>query len=412
MRWNVHGKDAATGQPVVLGVDEAEATHAVQSALSKRILVSHVTRGIALGSGTLASSGILRRVVLPLMAAAVVLLVSLTAGLYFANQHSRQQMSLAVAEQNHLAESLRQTEALLHQAEAHSAALEGANGGKAAQMVAAMEMARQQLAAAQTELAANGASIAALERNATQAAALKTELESAQKKLLDAQAQVKALDRQIADNRSKWTQAEPAMKRVATLEASNKALAAQMEAMKGQLLELVAKPAPEAAKAPDDPADAAAQRTHMWALKTGYDAASDFVALRFDNNVTTIGTSGGSSLVTVTATLPANACTLTMKTDRHRVYWATLTLSFSADAPKERLAENTQLVREFTRTFAPNWKNAEAWFSDAMKQLADKDTNERLVLVGDDFKISLCNNKVGLYTAKIESPHDALVDDQ
>ena len=45
MQWHVHGTDAATGRRVTLEVEHAQATGAVQAAMSKRILVEYVTGG-------------------------------------------------------------------------------------------------------------------------------------------------------------------------------------------------------------------------------------------------------------------------------------------------------------------------------------------------------------------------------
>src|ERR1700753_3862800 len=63
MRWHVHGTDATTGHDVVLAMDQQEATQAVQAAIAKRILVSHVTRDAGEG---------LRRMLLPLTSVALV----------------------------------------------------------------------------------------------------------------------------------------------------------------------------------------------------------------------------------------------------------------------------------------------------------------------------------------------------
>ena len=106
MRWHVHGTDATTGQDLVLALDEQEATQAVQSAIARRILVSHVTRDAGEG---------LRRMLLPVACMAIVVLVPVCIAFYAQNLAIRAQLSQAVIEQSRLAQSIAQAEALVNQ---------------------------------------------------------------------------------------------------------------------------------------------------------------------------------------------------------------------------------------------------------------------------------------------------------
>src|SRR5579884_728168 len=98
VRWQVHGTDVATGQRMTLALDEPEATHAVQAALSKRIIVSHVTRES------------LRRALLPITCAAIVVLSLVCAGLYWHTRMAGAELELAMREQAKTADALTQAE--------------------------------------------------------------------------------------------------------------------------------------------------------------------------------------------------------------------------------------------------------------------------------------------------------------
>lgn len=388
MRWHVHGTDAATGAPVVLGVNEPEAAHAVQVALSKRILVSRVVRG---GWWGLLNNASLRRATLPLLAAAVVVLLPVAGALYYGQQALRQALHGAHAEQAQLAVSLRDAEAMLRTSQTRLVQLE-AGDGRTQQWAGEVATTRQQLAQREEQLAA------------------------ARKKLDGAQGRIKTLDGLVAEQRTKLAGLEEAPKKAAAAEAravkseaQNRALAGQMDVLKAQLLELAAHSTPEAKSAPEATAEIPSA-PRPWGLRTGYDAASDFAALHFGKDSVQTSSAGGGAggLVTVTATSPENACTFVMKTDRRRVFSATLKVSFAAGAPPEKVIQNGQVLAGFSATFAPGWKDTGAALGAAMKALADKDTDQRIVLLGEDYKATVWNNKLGLYSVRIESPREML----
>src|ERR1044071_3302063 len=118
MRWHVYGTDATTGQDIVLALDEQKATQAVQAAIAKRILVSHVTREAGEG---------LRRSLLPFACAALVVLVPLCIAVYVQNITIRSQLAQAVGEQTRLAQSVAQAESLTSQLRQANAAANPAN---------------------------------------------------------------------------------------------------------------------------------------------------------------------------------------------------------------------------------------------------------------------------------------------
>src|SRR6478672_7314158 len=117
MRWHVYGTDVGTGQDVVLGLDEDEATHAVQTAMAKRILVSHVTREAGEG---------LRRTLLPFACAALVVMIPICIALYVQNLTIRERLRQAVGEQTHLAQTAAQAESLAAQIRQNAATQPGA----------------------------------------------------------------------------------------------------------------------------------------------------------------------------------------------------------------------------------------------------------------------------------------------
>ena len=104
MRWNVYGTDASTGQDVTLAVEETQATYAVQTALSKRILVTHVTPE---------SRRRIQRILAPLVCAAAVVAVPLVAGLYASNESLRGNLQQTQSERGRLADSLSQAQGTL-----------------------------------------------------------------------------------------------------------------------------------------------------------------------------------------------------------------------------------------------------------------------------------------------------------
>jgi hypothetical protein len=172
MRWHVHGTDAATGQDLVLAVNEEEAAHAVQSAMARRILVSHVTRD---------AGDRLRRLLVPLAAAVVVVILPLCVGLYVLNTSVRAKLAQAVTEQARLAQAVAQAEAIA--ADVRQA---GPGGMPAAEAAARVRELAEQLAAARTKASQSEQQLAAtyqqmnmLERAANQLPQVQAQLASA-----------------------------------------------------------------------------------------------------------------------------------------------------------------------------------------------------------------------------------------
>ena len=106
------------------------------------------------------------------------------------------------------------------------------------------------------------------------------------------------------------------------------------------------------------------------------------------------------------AASPANAATIRLVHDRanERLYAATLGISLAADAPQDKLSENTAMVASFIKTFAPAFKNPETSLGAVTTQLARTDASQRVVLLGDDYKLTIWNNQGGQFQFKIESP--------
>jgi len=379
LRWHVYGTDVATGQPVTLAVDEAHATDAVQTALSKRIIVSHVTRES------------LRRVLLPFSCAAVVVLTPLCAGLYWYGQNLRQELRSAEAEQTHLAASLSESEAMIHDLKAAGAVLPDNRALTAAMARAAA--AETKLEEANLQIAASRNLSARVEADDGAVVSLRqhvAELESRQKQDLQT-----AVDAALAGSRS----------RITALQSANKDLAGQIEILKSQLLVAAAKSTPVAEATPVEESAPALPAVTRWAMRTDFDAASDFMALHFDKETLKTQTQSDGTLLWSGISV-ANASTLRIVHDgaKRRVYSVTLTVSLAPDAPKTKLDENVALIAQTLKTFAPAMKDTESRIARITAQLADKDAAERAVLLTDDAKITVWNNRTGVFTWRIESP--------
>jgi hypothetical protein len=89
---------------------------------------------------------------------------------------------------------------------------------------------------------------------------------------------------------------------------------------------------------------------------------------------------------------------------KEKVYGATLQVSLAAGAPKEVLAENRALMEEFVKMFAEDVKEPEAILKGA-DQLAGQDESRQMVFVGEESKVTLWNDKTGVYTVNVESAH-------
>ena len=116
---------------------------------------------------------------------------------------------------------------------------------------------------------------------------------------------------------------------------------------------------------------------------------------------------GGEPWIATTGLLAANAVRMRIVHDQAHecVYSATLAASLATGAPPDKLAENKALIAEFLRTFAPDFKDVDAVIA-AAPSLAGQDASRKLVFTGADHKVSLWNDKTGVYTFRVESSHE------
>ncbi|MCL2647012.1 MAG: hypothetical protein FWD61_08400 [Phycisphaerales bacterium] len=390
MWWQVYGTDAGTGQPITLEVEHAQATGAVQVAMSRKILVRHVAvktrmksllRLLAWGSGAI------------LVVTCGMLLSKLGGG-----GTVREQIREAHARQAGLLASL---------ADAH-----GTIGGLQ-QRVEELNAARQRVAATEQELAKMRLQVADLQKAVTTADAVKGDLAAAKEKLTTSQKRLSQLDMQFKEQTQRVKELEGQAAELAKVENTNKELSGEVERLKEQTLAFAIE---SQAKNGGTPAETEPSDTHAeggggamrWALTTEYDQAMDFMVTHFSH----VGAEGGTTVknsdgtLTTTAVLPSNAATmrLTHDAEKQRVYSATLMLSLASDGPKAKLAENMQLVNAFVKAIAPASSETEAWIAATIKQLSGKDSAERVMRVGTNYKITAWNNQMGVYAWRIESP--------
>jgi hypothetical protein len=393
LRWHVHGTDVATGQPVTLAVNETHATDAVQTALSKRIVVSHVTRQR------------LRRVVFPFTCAAVVVLAPLCAGLYWYEQNLRQQLRSAESEQTRLTASLSEAEAMINNLKATGSALPDNHTLTTA--IAHAAAAEKKLEEANLQIAANHDLTARVEADNIAVTSLRrhvADLESQQKQDLQT-----AVDAALAGSQNRITALQSENKdlasRIGGLTGQIGSLTGQIDALKSQLLVAAAKSTPIAEPKPEEESAPALPAVTRWAMRTDFDAASDFMALHFDKETLKTQPQPDGTLLWSGLSV-ANASTLRILHDsaKHRVYSVTLTVSLAPDAPKSKLDENLALVTQTLKTFAPATKDPAAHIARITAELADKDATQRTILLTDDAKITVWNNRTGEFTWCIESP--------
>ncbi|MGN6369188.1 MAG: hypothetical protein ACTHN5_13085 [Phycisphaerae bacterium] len=378
MRWRVHGTDAATGQPVMLAVDEMLATDAVQAALSKRIIVSHVTR-----------EG-LRRALFPLACAVVVVMIPLCAAMYWYQERALQQIQLLQKDQARLTTQLTESETAVRDLKAAGASLVDYRAVLTAnEKIHALE---QQLTAARAQVETDNDLAARLDAMNQALAASRQQMAQLQNNITEQVRQAQAA-----------TAAKDQL-RVDALDNANRELAGQIDTLKAQLLLAAANSVATAPpKSEEDPAPAGPVITR-WALRTSYDAASDFVALHFDKDSQQVQPQGDGTVLW-TAMSPANASMVRVLCDnqKRRVYSVSLTVSLAPDAPKAKLDENLKLVVQTLTRFAPSLKHAAEKAPRLAAELADKNADERMMIVGDDTKLTVWNNGSGAFTWRIES---------
>jgi hypothetical protein len=398
MRFHVHGTDMASGQRRVLVTDQVEASAAVRAAMAKGIVVSHVTEGPRFRFYGFA-------VATAISAAAV--LAGTTWLFHWREQDAKSQLAAAMAEESRLATALTESGGMVTALQRRAAALEEAHGGAARQLVDQLEGARQRVAVLDQQLTAAQERVSQLEKKA---AAGDKATSSLKLQLAAAQVQASQLKGQLEEERLRIKDLEGMRAMTSKLEKRNEELSSTVELLKGQLLEQAAKasaaPVVQASDLPPPPA----VEHPRWAIKASYDRAADFLALHFVKDGVAVALGDGAFLSSGVAPASAAAMKLMHDGDRRQVYSVVLSVSLAADAPKERLTHNRQLLMDFLGRFAPGLKEPDAFVADSIRQLAGKDGGQRLVRVGDDYKLTVWNNRLGLYTWKIESPRGEIED--
>jgi hypothetical protein len=410
MRWHVYGTDAGTGQDVVLALDEQEATHAVQTAIAKRILVSHVTREAGEG---------LRRRLVPLACATVVVLLSLCAAVYVQNLSIRGRLDRAVAEQKRLAQIAAQAETLASQIRQGAAEH---NAGKAEETAQQMAQLIEQLASARTwasqteqALTTTYQQMGQLEQVANEVPTLRAKLKAEADALQRSAAEVVRLGQENALQRRKIEELaampptpDPVLKKLAQAEEANKELAGQVEMLKSQLLLAAAvSTAPTPVEQEVAPVAAIPAR---WAMRTEFGAATEFLRVNFDKETFRTAASPDGTVAS-TGGRPANAALFRLLHNpaKDRVFGATLRVSLAADAPREKLAENQTLVIGFLQVFASSLEKPEGLMNAALARVGSRSgAGERWVWLGEDCKLSVWHNGNGEYCFRAESPRGDL----
>jgi hypothetical protein len=408
MRWHIQGTDSVSGRDVELTVHEEEATRAVQSAMDRQIVVSAVR---PMGAGKARWL-----VPLTLALALVIALGGVGVGLYLENGTLRGKLDQALAEQRRMAASVEQAQRTADSIRA-GGNLAQAAATQVAQLADELAAARSRMSLTERQLSAAHEQLSDLELAAQKVPGLEAQLVSAHEKLDTAQKQLQD-SRQLAEQlradlnmqnlllaqvQNAQPPVDPAVGQVAELQKANGNLAAEIERLKAELLQVAARPADPPAPAPV-PAPPAPNR---WALRISYEEAYAFLVLHSDSNaIAAAPAGGGEALITSTGLLAANAVRMSFVHDasRERVYGATLAASLAADAPPDKLAENRALIAEFLRTFAPDFKDADAAIA-ATAQLVGQDASRRMVFLGADGKVTLWNDKTGVYTFQVDSSH-------
>jgi hypothetical protein len=416
MRWHVYGTDAGTGQDVVLALDEQEATHAVQTAIAKRILVSPVTREVGEG---------LRRRLVPLAFAMLAVLAPLCAAVYLQNMSIRSRLDQAVSEQKRLAQIAAQAESLASQIRQGAPPV---NPGKPlseetsqqmVQLVEQLASARSRASQSEQQLSATYQQMRQLEQLAREVPQLRTRLQSESDALQHSASEVLRLGRENALQRRRMEELtslpptpDPIVRKLAQAEAANKELAGQVDLLKSQLLVAAASSTAPAAPEPEVATVAAAPA--RWAMRTGFETASEYLRIHFDKDTfRTVALSDG--VIASSAAKPSNAATFRLLHDaaKERVFTGTLTVSLAPDGPRDKLAENQALVLQFLRTFAPSVDKPEDLMAAALAHITPKagglpGPGERWVLLADDCKLSVWHKGNGEYAFRAESPRGDL----
>jgi hypothetical protein len=411
MRWHVYGTDTGTGRDVVLGLDEDEATHAVQAAMSKRILVSHVTQEAGEG---------LRRTLMPFACAALVVMIPICIAVYVQNINIRERLRAAVDEQTRLAQTAAQAETLAASIRLGAATQPGASATpadaddlaqKVAELTAMLASARDRIKQVEDRSSTDSQRRSELERIAMEMPVIQQRLQDQKDAFQKAQAEAARLAGENAMQRRRINELantpDPAVAKLHQAEAANKELAAQVDLLKSQLL-VAAATTPAPATTVPDTAPALPQPAR-WALRVDFDAASEFLRLNFDKDTFRTTPTTDGTLASFGAA-PQNALTLRIlhNGQKDRVYSGLLTAP--VESPRDKASENAALTAKFLRTFAPSCDKPEQIIAAAVAQVAGKGPNERWVKLGDDYKLTVWNSSPGELTFKIESPRAELED--
>jgi hypothetical protein len=387
MKWQVHGTDEGTGRPVTLGVEHAEAMEAVKSALSKRILVRYV-----IGGGGLR----FRALAFPALCVGAVVLMVACGILYWQRSAARADRGVTKGEARRLNGLLADSAGTIAGLQERIGSLEKAENGAGRELLDQLEAAKQRRASVETELAEARGKLVELDKAARAASGLHTQVAAAKQKLAAAEGRVAQLEKQKKELGARVEAAAGAVK-------MNKELSAEVDLLKSQLLVQVAKGEAPAVIVPVE--SAVVSRSMRWGLRTSFDQAKDFMALYFPRDGMSSSAGAEGTLVT-TAVWAANAAAMRVVHDgeKQRVYAATLTLPLAGDGPKEKVAENLRLVGAFVRAFAPSFNEPEAWTAEAVNLLAGKESGQRMVRVGEDFKLTVWNTGQGGYSFRMDSP--------
>ena len=310
------------------------------------------------------------------------------------------------------AEQVRQTSLLASLADAHGTigglegrveALQKESGVIPAEMVEELGAAKRHVAITERELALMRVQVSDLRKIVTASAGLQGDLLAAKDKLVSSQKRVGQLEVQLKTESQR-------VKELEGQELANKELAGTVEQLKEQAVmlavqsEVLGRGAKPTLELPE-PRTEGGTMGGQWALPIRCDRAMDFMVSQFSHE-SVVATRGGDGTIITTAVLPENAATMRVvhDTEKQRVYSATLTLSLAADSPRVKRTENLQLIHAFIKTIAPSSDETQEWIADVVKKLAGKDSAERVMRVGPNYKLTVWNNKMGMYTWRIESP--------
>lgn len=403
MRWHVHGTDAVTGQDVELALDEQEATHAVKAAIERRIVVDRISS---------ARGNLTMRIVGGCM---IVAFAGIAAVLLVQNLSMRRNLSQALDEQKHFAQSVARAEQTVKELSA-TGNLAASAATQVSKLAEELANSRGMISVTEKQLTAAQHQASTLEEKASRVPELERQLLSLHERLGDSQRQLEQ-SRQLAeqlrgqtvlqgrrlDQLEQLKPSDEATARIAQLDSANKELGSQIEKLKAELLTAVARTSvQETSPVVAEPLPVLAAPAANWALGMSFDAARDFLVLHADReSISTAPAAGG--LMNMHGIQSANAVRVQFVHDKgkERVYSGTLTVSLAADAPKDKLEENRKAVGDFLAAFAPGIKSPSEVLA-ATAQLGAQDESRRLVFLGPDARVTLWNIK-GAYCFRVES---------